>query len=64
LHQKGSDEYRKASFNSALDYYSQCLQIQIQAVGKGGRETADTLNLIGTMYYVQKNYPKAIECYK
>jgi hypothetical protein len=61
LYQKGRDEYRKYSFNSARNYFSQCLQIQIEAVGKGGRETALTLFWIASMYFWQKNYAKAIE---
>jgi tetratricopeptide (TPR) repeat protein len=61
LLEKGWDENDKKSYNSALDYFSQCLQIQIEAVGKGGRETANTLDQIGWTYYWQRNYAKAIE---
>jgi hypothetical protein len=46
LFKKGWVEFPKDSY-SALNYFIQCLQIQMQAVGKGGRETAKTLYWIG-----------------
>jgi tetratricopeptide (TPR) repeat protein len=65
LWKKGWDEYiDKDSFDSARNYFSQCLQIQIEAVGKGGRETALTLFNIGDTYYWQDNHTTAIEYYK
>jgi hypothetical protein len=64
LFEKGWAENDKDSENSARNYFSQCLQIQIEAVGKGGIQTANTLYSIGVTYYWQRNYAKAIEYYK
>jgi hypothetical protein len=33
-------------------YYGQCLEIQILAVGKGGRETVSPIFMIAAIYYL------------
>jgi hypothetical protein len=64
MFEKGKVEFHQDT-DSALNYFDQCLQIQIEAVGKGGRETTKTLYWIGTTYYYLKNnHTKAIEYYK
>jgi hypothetical protein len=44
-----------------MDYFMFCLEIQRQAVGKGGYETTAVLYWIGWVHYCQKHFLKAID---
>jgi tetratricopeptide (TPR) repeat protein len=63
LFELGKCEKRFARFDKALEFYQNCLNIQLNTLGKGSSLVATLYSAIGGVFDIRGEYDKALELY-